>query len=365
MDMKRKRLRDESEIGGDVPLDMVNWCNLPLDIVERIIGRLGWLDRIRTRSVCKAWSVSTPHIPTIDENFPWALRLTLKNQQLIYPPLHQEIKIPLRKEELQIFHKARAHASSYGWVLFEAATNPHGLGNFLLYSPFTNEVIELPEYELMVDDVATFSLDATSPKCVIFGLGVEDDIIRIYICSLGDTEWVTYEFDFFEGYSTPEHATYAGGIFYCVFSGGELGAFNLQLKEWTILTLEGLPDFDFEYAKLIASDGELRVMGNSKDLQSFKFDFSEKRWVKENSLNNRVFFIGKGTFFSCPAVGETSQLANHVFQCCNDWYPIVRCYGTKSDSLQYQNWVKTASCLNTWSLGLKLLIPVLFGVLMI
>ncbi|OMO96809.1 F-box protein [Corchorus olitorius] len=113
-----------------------------------------------------------------------------------------------------------------------------------------------------------------------------------------------------------------------------------------MLTLEGLPGFDFWQARLIASDGELQLMGreNSEDLKLLKFDFSYKRWVKENSLNNCVLFIG-GTCFS--AVGETSQLANHAFPCC--WYPKVRCYGTKSDSLQYQNWARsTARDGNIW-----------------
>ncbi|OMO96816.1 hypothetical protein COLO4_15068 [Corchorus olitorius] len=241
-DFRRKKLRDESEI------DMVNWSNLPLDILEEIIGRLGSLDRISMRAVCKAWSVSNPRIPTID-NFPWAL----SGDRLIYPPLHKR-EVPLRREEFQMIRNARAHASSYGWLLFEVV-----------------------EYK----------------------------------------------------------------------ARGELGAFNLQLKEWTMLTLERLPDFDFQYARLIASDhGDFRLMGSRylEDLKLLKFDFSEKRWVKEDSLNNRVLFVG-ATCFYCPAVGETSQLANHVFSC---WYPSVRCYGTESDSLQYQNWAWTALRSRIW-----------------
>ncbi|OMO96808.1 F-box protein [Corchorus olitorius] len=153
------RLREENEIGGaDVPPAMVNWSNLPLEMIERIIiiGRLDWLDRIRLRAVCKAWSVSSPHIPTVDK-FPWALssyfmkvkNLTAYNYDLIYPPLHLPLLPPFR---VPYFHiNARAYGSSYG-------------------------------------------LDATSPKCVIFGLRIKGKKISIYICSPGDIAWKTYDF---------------------------------------------------------------------------------------------------------------------------------------------------------------------------
>ncbi|OMO96814.1 hypothetical protein COLO4_15066 [Corchorus olitorius] len=323
---------------------MVDWSNLPLDIVEGIIGRLGSLDRISMRGVCKAWSVSNPRIPTID-NFPWAL----SGDRLIYPPLHKR-EVPLRREEFQMIRNARPHASSYGWLLFEVVEyKARDFGNFFLYSPFTSEVIKLPESDFLGVDVATLSLDATSPKCVIFGLRTTWKKICIYICSPGDIVWKTYEFDLDRVVLCKvRHVAYTGGILYCVFAGGEFGAFNLQLKEWTMLTLEMLLGFDFQYARLIASDGDLRLMGNrySEDLRLLKFDFSEKRWVKEDSLNNRVLFIG-GTCFSCPAVRETSQLANHVFSCLYPT-PSVRCYGTESDSLQYQNWAWTAGRSRIW-----------------
>ncbi|GMJ14495.1 hypothetical protein HRI_005118700 [Hibiscus trionum] len=50
-----------------------NWSDLPLGILEHIIGCLRWVDRIRLRAVCKAWSVPNTHIPAIDE-LPWAMK---------------------------------------------------------------------------------------------------------------------------------------------------------------------------------------------------------------------------------------------------------------------------------------------------
>ncbi|OMO96813.1 F-box protein [Corchorus olitorius] len=123
---------ENDEIGGDVPHDMVNWSNLPPDMVEHIIERLGWLDQIR---FCKAWSVSVPHVPTID-NFPWALvRRNSNEYSLIYPPLKEYFARGERARA--IFHDARAYASSHGWVLVFGRRSVKM--NFFLYSPFTTE----------------------------------------------------------------------------------------------------------------------------------------------------------------------------------------------------------------------------------
>ncbi|OMO72082.1 F-box protein [Corchorus olitorius] len=147
------------------------------------------------------------------------------------------------------------------------------------------------------------------------------------------------------------HAAYAGGgTFYCVFSGGQLGAFDVELKEWTMLTMERLPDFNFGFGRLIVSNGDLLLMGGAyayqytETLKLLKFDFSEKCWVRQTSLNDRVLFIGC-TCFSCPAVGETSQLANNGFSCCGD---VRRFFGVKSDSKQYENWALAAASADLW-----------------
>ncbi|OMO75691.1 F-box protein [Corchorus olitorius] len=314
---------------------------------------------------------------TIDK-FPWAMsfrwRPTDTGHQidgecsLIYPPLKEQLYVEkgVRGKEFKFFLGAKPQASSYGWVLFKGDSSHVGV--FFLYSLLTAEVIKLSESdignELLLVDVMTFSLDASSPKCVIFGLKVYWKKISIHICSPSDGAWKTYEFIGFNNYVPAVHAIYANGFFYCVFFGGQLGAFNLQLKEWTMLTLEWprLSDFDFKHPILVAFDEELQmVFTDMSEILSFKpfiygenyealkllnFDFSEKRWVKETSLNNHVLFVGC-TCFSCPAVGETSQLAINVFS-CSMWHPLIRCYDIKSNSVQYENRAKTVGRSRIW-----------------
>ncbi|KAK8623441.1 hypothetical protein V6N13_118326 [Hibiscus sabdariffa] len=162
--------------------------------------------------------------------------------------------------------------------------------------------------------VSVFSLNATSPKCVIFLLHLRRNKVHIKLCSAGDHSWENFMFN--RGFDSPcaVDAAYGNGVFYCLFARGQLGAFNVQLKEWSILADHPLPGFPSHSANLIASGADLWLLNrrDSKPLNLFKFDFSEMRWVYENNLNNHALFIG-ATSFCVPAVGEASELANTIF----------------------------------------------------
>ncbi|OMO76047.1 hypothetical protein COLO4_25695 [Corchorus olitorius] len=287
-----------------------------------------------------------------------------------------------REGETWIFHGAKACASSYGWVLFRNESL------LFLYSSFTTELIKLPNVRSGFD-VATFSLDATSPKCLVFCLKLDENKRKIYInlYSSGEGSWKTFEFgtnppvsndhirpQLFQSRAAiescvgiPVHAAYGGGIFYCVFLRGELGAFDVGGQEWTMLTSgEGVPDFDFSNAKLIVStesDREILVIGrrNSwmggdyyRNHQLLKFNFSELQWVQKNDLNKCALFIGCTCFF-CPA-GEARKLIGQVLSCrpMNIWElrsqeycrhkPGFRCYNCNDGASgilreQYRNWL--------------------------
>ncbi|OMO64932.1 hypothetical protein COLO4_31677 [Corchorus olitorius] len=328
----------EAQVVGQMQ-EVRSYSDLPLDIVGNIIGRLRFIDRVRIRRVCKDWSVlSRQIIPTVDK-YPWAMTCfwwrrpdysdkIFGNCKLTDPPVRKEYTVDWAVDGLkgeaqyEFFCYATARASSYGWLLVEHVHHPEYV--LFLYCPFTREVIKLPELKYNICDmrVTTFRLDATSPKCVVFALDcnyIQEQKVFVNICCPGDISWKTFEFSSgLHRTRFPVHAAYAygNGNFYCLFSGGELGAFNVGLGEWTTLTVEPLPGFGTN-PKLIVSDGDLQlmVMGDiGEESKLLKFDFSEKRWVQEINLNNRVLFLGC-TSFSCPAVGEISELANHVLTC--------------------------------------------------
>ncbi|OMO76044.1 hypothetical protein COLO4_25692 [Corchorus olitorius] len=337
----------------NIPPDSKSSSYFPLEIVEQIFVYLPLIDRIRLRLVCKAWSFLNPQIPTTHKFLPWAMTIWQPNPipsnptngefLLVKPHLYNKIyrmEDNSREGETWIFHGhgTKACASSYGWVLFKKEKSL-----LFLYSPFTTELIKLPNVKSSFD-VVTFSLDATSPKCVIFCLKLDDNKRKIYInlCSPNEDSWKTFEFGINSPVSgnhiesrvgIPIHAAYEGGVFYCLFSKGELGAFDVGRQKWTMLTWEGgVPDFDFRDAKLIVStesDKEILVMGRHRYWmvrayynihQLLKFNLSELRWVEKKDLNNnRVSFIGC-TCFSCPAVGEVRELLDQVLFCWESQY---------------------------------------------
>ncbi|KAL4339476.1 hypothetical protein GQ457_08G004050 [Hibiscus cannabinus] len=319
-----------------------NWSDLPCDILEVITGRMRWVDRIRIRAVCKAWSLfPSSHIPPHgDDTLPWVMKFRwsppnrdspVHGECLLLDPISGDYVV---EEDINchIFFDAIPCASSYGWVLFFGTRR-----RFFLYSPFTTEVLLLPEFGQHLSltyniPVATFSLNATSPKCVIFVLSYKDGKIHVMLCSPGDSSWKTYEFDGFGPDDFPVDATYANGVYYCVFRRGQLGAFNLQHKEWTLLVEHNLPRFYFPFAKLFWSGAHLQLLSCSRHSNLVKLDLSNKRWVLDKDLNGRVLFIGC-TSFSVPAAGETSQLANVIISSTAfRVHPALRWYGCKLPS---------------------------------
>ncbi|KAE8706768.1 hypothetical protein F3Y22_tig00110388pilonHSYRG00225 [Hibiscus syriacus] len=286
-----------------------NWSDLPHDIIEHIISRLHWVDGFE--------QFARPgHF------------LIVKGECRLHDALSPEYitEESMRGKEFKFFIKARPCASSYGWVLFEEATS------LFLYSPFTTEVIKMPEFgKSHIFELVTFSLNAASPKCVVFLLRTGWSRIFVNLCSIGDYSWKSFEFHngFDEGNYAVD-ATYADGVFYSVFSQGQLGVFNVELEEWTIVVNQALPGFSFWNAKLIASNADLLLASSSDTFKLLKLDFSIMRWVYESNLNNQVLFIGC-TSFCAPAMAETSRLTNTIFTCCElHLRPLVRFYGLAS-----------------------------------
>ncbi|KAE8675454.1 hypothetical protein F3Y22_tig00111671pilonHSYRG00217 [Hibiscus syriacus] len=318
-------------------------------------------DRSRIRAVCKAWSVPNTCIPAIGE-LPWAMKFCWRYASLyliqgecrLLDPLSREYLVEERSRGLEylLFRKARPCASLYGWVLFKVyGFIEEKKESLFLYSPLTTEVIRLPYLGgPPTFQVATFSLNATSPKCTIFLLWSENGKICIKLCSAGDCSWKTFEFDGFDRFNCAVDAAYTNGVFYCVFREGQLGAFNVELKGWTILVDHcPLSRSSVHYAKLIVSGADLQLLSDSSSLELLKLDFAKMDWVYENDLNNRVLFIGC-TSFSVPAVGEANVLANTIFASGTLMHPKVRFYGSTSprQSRLYRECVEAAKCDRIW-----------------
>ncbi|KAK8669531.1 hypothetical protein V6N13_106959 [Hibiscus sabdariffa] len=121
-----------------------NWSDLPSEIVERIIGRLRWVDRIWIRAVCKVWSTPNCHIPAIDK-VPWAMKhicwRPTDNGQIfclcnLFDPISEDYitERSLREEEFPFPFFADPCASACGWVLFSMYNIEQSQTSLFLYS---------------------------------------------------------------------------------------------------------------------------------------------------------------------------------------------------------------------------------------
>ncbi|KAK8588776.1 hypothetical protein V6N12_023190 [Hibiscus sabdariffa] len=218
----------------------------------------------------------------------------------------------------------------------------------------------LPELKERPIPVATFSLNATSPKCVVFLLASEGHKNYVKFCSPSDISWKSFELHCGIKASHALSAIYANGVLYCFFHDGQLVAFNVELEEWTILS--GPSGSLFIRGNLVMIDADLCVF-DQYDFKLFKFDFSEMCWVYEKDLNKHALFMGCSSF-CVPAVGETSDLANTIVSYEKNVYgrPLftecpIRCYGSRSSkrkwsqrkgSLLLRKCVETAWYAATW-----------------
>ncbi|OMO75091.1 hypothetical protein CCACVL1_16339 [Corchorus capsularis] len=346
--MKGEKLSRAYDMGMVGNMEEIrDWSELPHDIVGHIIGKLYWPDRIRVRAVCKNWlGVSVDGIPTMNKGA-WVMAYRWVRPRKpgfsIYidqPKPKPEDKVRStcllidyrvsrtnyhidrggelkREDERGIFVEASFQSSKYGWALFKKheEENPSRCCCFFLFSPFTDEVVELPELELNSPIwsrslVATFNLSWTSSDCLVFCVRRDyngtEGTIHISTCRPSDKTWKTLELQFELGcLNRPLAATYvaATGCFYCVFARGHLGAFNVALQEWTLLanswpiwqeseeeeeqrTLTLTSSTICDYAELFALP---RCSGrpsykNCCKSKLVKFDFLNKCWVEVDKI---------------------------------------------------------------------------------
>ncbi|XVF30702.1 hypothetical protein REPUB_Repub16aG0080900 [Reevesia pubescens] len=238
-----------------------SWSDLPVDILNLITGRLPTIvDQIRFRFVCKNWHLAIVH--PYERNIPWILghlwHFDFNNggamAQLISfhipSPNHQfHIKNNIVTQE-QEFCGAGICASKYGWLLLQQSHKA------FFYSPFSRKAIKLPNMKISFNR-ATFSSSPTSPDCICFAIqsSKSSNKIGISICSPGDLQWCTIALDGFK--KAVEDVVYSNGNFYCVFSGGVLGAFCVAAHDWSVLTaMEPIIGIQFwSRSQLVESNG--------------------------------------------------------------------------------------------------------------
>ncbi|KAK9291550.1 hypothetical protein L1049_019498 [Liquidambar formosana] len=317
--------------------------------------RLHWGDRICVSAVCKRWFLPIDGIQRLDK-LPWMMSYNhiITYDSKIYSVckladpsnkknhfVEDDVK---GKRHRKIFVGAKACASKQGWVLFARKINERQT-YFFVFSPFTDEVIKLPVLEWRYDKIA-FSSTPISADCVFLALMVHSDYILISTCRPGDKKWKKFSFvsAIFSRNLPILDITYADGIFYFVFQKGVLGAFNMAQQDCSLLSDKRHWDICGDRTHFIASDGDLLLVVRCVVR---KFDWSQMDWIEQNSLGNRVLFLGPSSF-SIPAVGEASEFADCIFF---EGYNRLKRYSLKREayeSCETYRWIPNEGLEKIW-----------------
>ncbi|KAJ7973387.1 F-box protein [Quillaja saponaria] len=307
--MTNKQIHTFSSKRGQIELRP--WHNLPVDILSKIMQLLDGIDLIHLRNVCTSWRQAqglsfSKKLPCLMGHY-WGSyqngsTLSLCSFHLPSPKL-RFIRWNIIGDHEWIVG-AGICASKYSWLLLQK------LRRSFFYNPFTKDIIQLPDMDIGFNR-ATFSSAPTSSDCICFALqSVKmSDEIYISICRLGDQNWTTVKMQGFD--KVIEDIVYSDSKFYCVFSGGVLGAFHIADRQWSLLTdMEPITGVQFSArAHMVESNGELLLICPcSYEFKIFTYDQSIMSWVQRNSLGDQAIFLGC-TSFSVLALQETSDLA--------------------------------------------------------
>lgn len=298
---------------------------LPPDIQKQILEKISTgKERHKLSLICKEWKQLFDEIQS-EEHLPWIICFNLdernsSNTCYLFNPSTQttyNIKPPENPHDRNLFVGAYLHDIARGWLLFFQGKYNQNL--FFLYSPFTNQIIKFPKLisGLIKPTIklARISLKSTDPDYII----VNTDNQFVKTCHVSEESWNS---DYtLEDTSGLVDLVSCNDVFYCLFSSGKSGGFDVKSRVWTW----------FSYANeecihpriWISLRKEIVMLAVSRDWNSWslwKLDLVKKKWVvvDEESLKKEVMFIGyesRTSLTSVPATGKANGYGGHMFTC--------------------------------------------------
>ncbi|XWS31653.1 hypothetical protein CRYUN_Cryun23aG0094900 [Craigia yunnanensis] len=187
-----------------------DWTDLPSELLPLIADRLGLIELLCFRGVCKDWnsasSTASAEIEALPNHEPWFLLYGEYNSQCTL------VTESGRKYSITIpeLDGATCLASSQGWLLLFRE------GSMFFFCPFSRAKIDLPgQFPHMVisGHVAIFSSPPTSQECAVCIISKRNETeLELYVIHRGAITWTKHELE-----ASPnkiECAAYHYGFFY-------------------------------------------------------------------------------------------------------------------------------------------------------
>ncbi|CAN1141926.1 F-box/kelch-repeat protein At1g57790 [Linum perenne] len=284
---------------SDGNLELHNtWSDLPTELLEEVLCRLSFQDNILASAVCKRWQICALSVRVVNKP-PWLMYFPkFGNLYEFYDPARRRTYFI----ELPELCGSRVCYTRDGWLLLYRPNN-HG---FFFFNPYSQEVMELPRFELSFQIVA-FSGPPTSTSCVVFTVKhIHPTVVSISTCRPGATEWVTVSYQNRLPFvsSIWNKIVFCNRHFYCLSLTGWLGVFNPFELTWDVLAVPPPKCPENFFAKnwwkgkfMTEHDGEILVIYTccSQNPVIFRLDDTNMIWEEMNTLNGLTLF---GSFLS-------------------------------------------------------------------
>ncbi|OMP06596.1 hypothetical protein COLO4_08033 [Corchorus olitorius] len=193
-----------------------DWSDLPIDVLGLIANRLGLIDLLRFRVVCKNWnfasSDASAEIEALPNNDPWFLIYDYDSKCMLKT---DESKKIYRTVKIPEMNGATCIASNHGWLLLFKTL---GSGSMCFFCPFSRARIEIPEFPMKVFNpkqyVGKFSTPPTSNDCVICIVKIRrQNMLDLFVLQRGYVAWTKHEIPL--GFPNKiRHAAFWRGVFY-------------------------------------------------------------------------------------------------------------------------------------------------------
>ncbi|KAK1391033.1 hypothetical protein POM88_019211 [Heracleum sosnowskyi] len=294
----------------------VSWSELVADLLGDIIGRLCVSDRVRFRAVCKSWRDAKPIACTSTSKLPWWVTVGRTDQNpttalecRLYDPSYSlvehvsvhtisftELCIPaLRWNRIRTFCKQ-------GWLFISISERTRSSDSriyFMLFSPLTKKLMQLPSLTPSYCFIQTFSSNPESADCVFLLLdaGNSHDF-TVTTCRKGDKQWTVRKFERLGGFEC-SRPMFIRGLFYIVSCYGQLASYNVieeKLNYESLYRDQDIARYDPNSPyRVFMRNGEL--MYNYQCNATKRFDWSNKVWIPVNITDPPALIVSdKYTF---------------------------------------------------------------------
>ncbi|AEE76136.1 unnamed protein product [Arabidopsis thaliana] len=292
---------------------------IPTDLLQEILSRLGLKANIHASLVCKTWLKEAVSVRKFQSRpwlfYPQSQRGGPKEgDYVLFNPSRSQTH-HLKFPELTGYRNKLACAKD-GWLLV-VKDNPDVV--FFL-NPFTGERICLPQVpQNSTRDCLTFSAAPTSTSCCVISFTPQSflyAVVKVDTWRPGESVWTTHHFDQKRYGEVINRCIFSNGMFYCLSTSGRLSVFDPSRETWNVLPVKPCRAFRrkimlVRQVFMTEHEGDIFVVTtrrvNNRKLLAFKLNLQGNVWEEMKVPNGLTVFSSDATSLTRAGLPEEER----------------------------------------------------------